>query len=81
LFVLYPNSQQKEIQQKAIFRDCDDWALHHITTENHADFPGKLPLKYIAGVDISFVKGDDVNACAALVVVSYPELEVSECFD
>ena len=27
-------------------------------------------------VDLSFVKGDDVNACAALVVVKLPELEV-----
>lgn len=32
---------------------------------------------YVGGVDISFVKGDDVNACAALIVMSYPELEVS----
>ncbi|OWF35936.1 endonuclease V-like [Mizuhopecten yessoensis] len=31
---------------------------------------------YLGGVDISFVKGDDVNACAALVVVSFPSLEV-----
>ncbi|XP_069130102.1 endonuclease V-like [Argopecten irradians] len=31
---------------------------------------------YLGGVDISFVKGDNVNACAALVVVSFPDLEV-----
>ena len=31
---------------------------------------------YIAGVDISFVKGDDVNACAALVVLNFPKLQV-----
>lgn len=31
---------------------------------------------YIAGVDISFVKGDDVNACAALVVLSFPKLKI-----
>lgn len=31
---------------------------------------------YIGGMDISFVKGDDVNACAALVVCSFPDLEV-----
>ncbi|XP_052249247.1 endonuclease V-like isoform X2 [Dreissena polymorpha] len=36
---------------------------------------------YIAGVDISFVKGDDVTACAALVVLTFPKLEVvySDC--
>lgn len=31
---------------------------------------------YVGGMDISFVKGDDVNACAALVVYSFPDLEV-----
>ena len=31
---------------------------------------------YIGGVDISFVKGDNVNACAALVICSFPALEV-----
>ena len=31
---------------------------------------------FVAGVDISFVKGDDVNACAALVVLNIPRLEV-----
>ena len=38
---------------------------------------GRRDVKYyVAGVDISFVKGDDVNACAALVIMSYPGLEV-----
>lgn len=31
---------------------------------------------YIGGMDISFVKGDSVNACAALVVLSFPDLTV-----
>lgn len=31
---------------------------------------------YVGGMDISFVKGDDVNACAALVVLTYPKLEL-----
>jgi hypothetical protein len=35
---------------------------------------------YVAGVDISFVKGDDVNACAAVVVLSFPDLKVGNCF-
>ena len=33
-------------------------------------------LKYIGGVDISFVKNNSVDACAALVVLEYPSLEV-----
>lgn len=35
-----------------------------------------LPLTYVGGLDISFVKGDDVNACAALVVIHFPSLKV-----
>jgi len=37
----------------------------------------RRPLTYIAGVDISFVKDDDVNACAACVVVKLPDFDVS----
>lgn len=36
----------------------------------------KKPLTYIGGTDISFVKDDLVNACAAIVVVRLPGLEV-----
>lgn len=32
--------------------------------------------RLIGGVDISFIKGDNVNACACIVVVSYPDLQV-----
>jgi len=34
------------------------------------------PLTYVAGVDISFVKNDAVNACAAFIVVKLPDFEV-----
>ena len=34
-------------------------------------------LRYVAGVDISFVKESPHLACAMLVVLSFPELEVS----
>lgn len=36
----------------------------------------KILLKHVGGVDISFVKGDEKHACAALVILSYPKLEV-----
>lgn len=42
----------------------------HILDEEDSEY-------YVAGVDISFVKGDAVNACAALVILSFPDLEVS----
>lgn len=33
-------------------------------------------LKYVAGVDISFLKTSEVEACAALVICKYPSYEV-----
>ena len=32
-------------------------------------------INFVAGVDISFVKGDTTNACAGIVVLSYPTLK------
>ena len=37
---------------------------------------GTSPLRLVGGVDISFVKGNDVDACASLVVLSYPDMKV-----
>ncbi|XP_012410340.1 endonuclease V [Trichechus manatus latirostris] len=65
---------------------CANGKPLHITAQNwdteawqrDPDFSG---LQRVGGVDVSFVKGDSVNACASLVVLSYPELEVvyEEC--
>ncbi|XP_006886388.1 PREDICTED: endonuclease V [Elephantulus edwardii] len=43
--------------------------------------PAFAGLQRVGGVDVSFVKGDSAHACASLVVLSYPELEVmyEEC--
>ncbi|XP_077022290.1 endonuclease V isoform X4 [Tamandua tetradactyla] len=38
--------------------------------------PAFSSLQRVGGVDVSFVQGDSVKACASLVVLSYPELEV-----
>lgn len=35
---------------------------------------------YIGGVDISFIKGNNVDACAALVILTFPELKVEYSF-
>jgi len=35
-----------------------------------------VPLKYIGGVDISFIKDNDVDACAALIILTWPTLEI-----
>ncbi|XP_075436156.1 endonuclease V [Ascaphus truei] len=48
------------------------------TWQSHPVFSG---LERVGGVDLSYIKGDDTTACASLVVLSYPDLEViyEEC--
>lgn len=48
-------------------RDTEAW-------QRDPSFSG---LQKVGGVDVSFVKGDSVRACASLVVLSYPELKVT----
>lgn len=49
--------------------DSEAWQIQRLL--------GKGGLERIAGVDISFIKNDAVNACACVVVLSLPELHVS----
>ncbi|XP_044533104.1 endonuclease V [Gracilinanus agilis] len=58
--------EQAQLKANVIDQDTEAW-------QQKTDFTGLLR---IGGVDISFIKGDDVRACASLVVLSYPELEV-----
>ncbi|KAM3865018.1 endonuclease V-like [Diretmus argenteus] len=59
-------SEQASLRQQVVEEDTEDW-------QRSPKFSG---LERVGGVDLSFIKGDDVNACAQLVVLSYPELEV-----
>ncbi|XP_074487233.1 endonuclease V-like isoform X2 [Sebastes fasciatus] len=59
-------SEQARLRQQVVEEDTEDW-------QRSPDFSG---LERVGGVDLSFIKGDDVNACAQLVVLSYPDLEV-----
>ncbi|KAG8015053.1 SEC14-like protein 1, partial [Nibea albiflora] len=59
-------SEQARLRQQVVEEDTEDW-------QKSPDFLG---LQRVGGVDLSFIKGDDVNACAQLVVLSYPDLEV-----
>ncbi|XP_019939534.1 endonuclease V isoform X3 [Paralichthys olivaceus] len=59
-------SEQARLRQQVVEEDTEDWQAT----------PGFSGLKRVGGVDLSFIKGDDVNACAQLVVLSYPDLEV-----
>lgn len=60
-------SEQACLRQKVVEEDSEDWM-------RSPDFSG---LQRVGGVDLSFNKGDDINACAQLVVLSYPELQVN----
>ncbi|XP_012891703.1 PREDICTED: endonuclease V [Dipodomys ordii] len=55
------------------------WLKAHVVdwdTEPWQQDPSFSGLQRVGGVDVSFVKGDSACACASLVVLSYPELEV-----
>ncbi|KAM6972012.1 endonuclease V-like, partial [Aplochiton taeniatus] len=58
--------EQRILRQQVVQEDTEEW-------QRSPDFSS---LKRVGGVDLSFIKGDDVNACAQLVVLSYPDLEV-----
>uniref|UniRef100_A0A3Q1BIT0 Endonuclease V n=1 Tax=Amphiprion ocellaris TaxID=80972 RepID=A0A3Q1BIT0_AMPOC len=59
-------SEQAHLRQQLVEDDTEAW-------QQNPDFSG---LQRVGGVDLSFIKGDDVNACAQLVVLSYPDMEL-----
>ncbi|KAM9317007.1 endonuclease V [Gastrophryne carolinensis] len=54
------------LKQKLITSNTENW-------QKTDDFSG---LERVGGVDLSYIKGDDTCACASLVILSYPALEV-----
>ncbi|XP_073538709.1 endonuclease V isoform X4 [Phyllobates terribilis] len=58
--------QQSILKESVITSNTEPW-------QNSPDFHG---LKHIGGVDLSYLKEDDTSACASLIVLSYPDLEV-----
>ncbi|XP_046578758.1 endonuclease V-like [Haliotis rubra] len=65
--------EQMELKRQLLTEDSD--VIKSITQNMKKDRLKEGDL-YVGGVDISFIKGDDVNACSAFVVLSYPDLEV-----
>ncbi|XP_054831310.1 endonuclease V isoform X1 [Eublepharis macularius] len=57
---------QAQLKADVIEQDTEAW-------QSSPSFAG---LERVGGVDLSYVKGDDTSACASLVVLSYPDLEV-----
>ncbi|KAF6093552.1 endonuclease V [Phyllostomus discolor] len=58
--------EQALLKARVVDRDTEAW-------QRDPAFSG---LHRVGGVDVSYVKGDSARACASLVVLSYPELEV-----
>ncbi|XP_053231500.1 endonuclease V isoform X1 [Podarcis raffonei] len=57
---------QAQLKADVIDQDTEEW-------QSNPSFAG---LERVGGVDLSYIKGDDTSACASLVVLSYPDLEV-----
>jgi len=64
--------EQLELKKQIILKNDFDFKIPN-RTDHKLD---AKELKYIGGMDISFVKDSNVDACANLVVLSYPELEI-----
>ncbi|NWU10898.1 ENDOV Endonuclease, partial [Cephalopterus ornatus] len=58
--------EQARLKAGVVEQDTEQW-------QKDPNFTG---LERVGGVDLSYVKGDDSSACASLVVLSYPALEV-----
>lgn len=74
-FFLIPGRIQNELREKLVIRDDFLWNLKEPSAVSSEELDVSR-LRLIGGVDISFVKDDPVNACATLVVLSFPELKV-----
>ncbi|NXJ82738.1 ENDOV Endonuclease, partial [Trogon melanurus] len=58
--------EQARLKAGVVEEDTEEW-------QKDASFAG---LERVGGVDLSYVKGDGSKACASLVVLSFPGLEV-----
>ncbi|XP_053562524.1 endonuclease V isoform X4 [Bombina bombina] len=58
--------EQHDLKEKLITCNTEEW-------QDHPEFVG---LERIGGVDLSYPKENDNTACASLVVLSYPAMEV-----
>ncbi|XP_048674847.2 endonuclease V isoform X2 [Caretta caretta] len=58
--------KQAQLKANVIEEDTEEW-------QKDSTFAG---LERVGGVDLSYAKGNNTIACASLVVLSYPDLEV-----
>jgi len=62
--------EQNELKSQLILHDDFDWTCEGLANTS------TNPLRYVGGVDISFVKGNAEDACACIVVVDVSTQEV-----
>lgn len=67
------SSEQLQLKKQMIKHDSQE-VTQMLTIEGYTSCQ---EIFYIAGMDISFIKDNHVDACAALVIISYPELKVN----
>ncbi|KAM6297478.1 LOW QUALITY PROTEIN: endonuclease V [Aegotheles albertisi] len=63
--------EQARLQARVVEEDTEEWQKA----------PGFAGLERVGGVDLSYTKGEDGSACASLVVLSYPGLEVTVLYE
>lgn len=74
-------AEQLELKDRLHERDAVQWQLDDSRTTplpkdiESGEIPCR-PLKRVAGVDISFLKGSNEHACASIVVLDFPSLSV-----
>lgn len=71
--------QQSELKTNLILNDDHpDWSVTLKSGNNTHHLEAAPGLKYIGGVDLSFIVGNNEDAIASLIVLSYPKLKVIE---
>eukprot|EP00005_Dracoamoeba_jomungandri_P011703 CAMPEP_0174266954 /NCGR_PEP_ID=MMETSP0439-20130205/31986_1 /TAXON_ID=0 /ORGANISM="Stereomyxa ramosa, Strain Chinc5" /LENGTH=275 /DNA_ID=CAMNT_0015354225 /DNA_START=45 /DNA_END=872 /DNA_ORIENTATION=- len=65
-------AEQLELKKQLVCEDLVAWDFN----EEKEEGKEVVEVKHVGGVDISFIKGDDVNAVASLVILTFPALEV-----
>ncbi|KAJ0400744.1 hypothetical protein P43SY_005465 [Pythium insidiosum] len=69
------NMEHLELKARLKEEDAHNWQLHASDADTSAPSTQR-PLRRVAGVDISFLKGSNEHACASIVVLDFSTLEL-----
>ena len=68
--------EQTEMKKQLQLRDKFTWTIKDDEDTSIGSGSEVEELKYVGGIDISFIKDNEKDACACFVVLSIPELKV-----